>query len=324
VARWKEGIDYELLEDGRVKCGYCGKTLKSKAAIGPHLAVCPERKRANKARGEGVSPKKIEKAEVPEEGEVLKEILVTFGLQEARAEGIVKLMAYAGWDNYAELRYYLDCAGLSPDRQVLVLKAWSNHRGTAVPPHLLQEIHFAKEAQRWQTWYATNPYFNPYYAPTSNAPFVTKEDLEKILDEKLKESKNSDVVKMLLEDRKILLDRVLSEKNSPSLTDQLRFIEMVAERLGYSKGGKNIFDLLDKGINTVDKRVEEGFKIMQGQLSSASFSYPAENLRTPEMRQQIAKKMTSGLNETLKFVKVVETEFLGMGSQKVKREMKRK
>ncbi len=76
---------------------------------------------------------------VPEEKDVLKDILIKFGVKEGRAEGIADLMSYAGWDNYEELRYYLDCAGVNPDRTALILKARSNYRGTAVPSELFKK-----------------------------------------------------------------------------------------------------------------------------------------------------------------------------------------
>jgi len=60
---------------------------------------------------------------VPEAKDALKDILIK----------------YAGWDNYEELRYYVDCAGVNPDRTALILKVWSNHRGTAVPLELFKK-----------------------------------------------------------------------------------------------------------------------------------------------------------------------------------------
>ena len=311
--KWQEGKHFEKTDSG-YRCLKCGKEIASDRGLGPHLSSCWGKETPSPSPESSSS----EQIDYPTYEETLLQILKKFGV--AKASGIVEVFSRtADPHDVGKLIEVLKDARVNAGIIRLIAEYWARYMDIPLTPNDIWSMIYP-----YNPYYAPNPYFNPYYAPTSNAPFVTKEDLEKILDEKLKESKNSDVVKMLLEDRKILLDRVLSEKNSPSLTDQLRFIEMVAERLGYSKGGKNIFDLLDKGINTVDKRVEEGFKIMQGQLSSASFSYPAENLRTPEMRQQIAKKMTSGLNETLKFVKVVETEFLGMGSQKVKREMERK
>jgi hypothetical protein len=143
---WVEGIDYEVSKTSEgvevVKCLHCGRQLQSKAGLGPHLTVCAKPK---PERGGGGHTMQVAEVSVPEEKDVLKDILIKFGVKENRAEGIADLMSYAGWDNYGELRYYLDCAGVNPDRVALILKAWSNHRGTAVPHELFKKTKPEKE-----------------------------------------------------------------------------------------------------------------------------------------------------------------------------------
>jgi len=139
MARWVEGIDYEMLEGGRVRCLHCNKTLESKAGLGPHLTACTK----GEKRGRGLEEKApSQEAPVPEEAEVLKDILVKFGMKEKRAEGVSMLLVHAGWNNFSELKYYCANCGMNPDRIRLVLQAWSNHRGQVIPLSVLSSLQY--------------------------------------------------------------------------------------------------------------------------------------------------------------------------------------
>jgi len=274
VARWKEGIDYELLEDGRVKCGYCGRVLKSKAAIGPHLAVCPERKKARETPSPS-SPSSSSKAKkiepIPEEYENLLSLLEDFGVKHAKA--VADTFALKGnWDDYASLARYLQLSGVRPDRVQLILEAWSMHRGTVIPPQVYASLQ--------QMWYAPNPYFNPYYAPHQG--YLTKEDIEKTVEKaiesKLKENRDNGILK-------ILLDHVLNEnRSSPSFRDQLAYVIEVGKMLGWNRGDYNIYSLLKEGLDKFDKRASEALMLMQSQFAPRQF-VPQQTM-TPEERQR--------------------------------------
>ena len=291
---WVEGVDYQVLEDGKVKCLHCEKILESKAGLGPHLTVCPERRKA-----EGGGPVKPEEtAAVPEESEVLKDILVKFGVKEKRAEGIAMLMAHAGWDNYNELRYYLDCAGVNPDRILLILKAWANHRGTAVPPEVFAELNAAR--------------FQPYGLGYYQTQFVTKKDLEELLEKQLLLSKIESLEKKVsqvsqpqqndlqLKFFEFLSDRIrsLEEKihNQPSFFEQLAGFEKVLNVLGYHKGGKSTVDVLDSLAERLDQRAAQ--LLSKIQVAPAGGEWKPEVKRTPEERARKAEEIKQKLERS--------------------------
>ena len=108
-----------------------------------------------------------QEAPVPEEAEVLKDILVKFGMKEKRAEGVSMLQAHAGWNNFSELKYYCANCGMNPDRIRLVLQAWSNHRGQVIPLSVLSSL-------QYMTY------------PNQQEGVLTEERLKKILEDREK------------------------------------------------------------------------------------------------------------------------------------------
>jgi hypothetical protein len=295
--KWVEGIDYsiEKTSEGQeiIKCLHCGRQISSKAGLGPHLTVCAKKKEEAGGGGPEATGKQ---AEVPEEADVLKDILIKFGVKEKRAEGIAMLMAHAGWDNYNELRYYLDCAGVNPDRALLILKAWSNHRGTAIPPEVFAELNAAR--------------FQPYglgYYPTQ---FVTKKDLEELiekqtllakiesLEKKVSQPQSQTQNDLQLKFFEFLSDRIksLEERihNQPSFFEQLAGFEKVLSVLGYQKAGKTTIDVIDAISERVDQRAAQ----LLERFYPAAQQFKPEIKRVPEERLKKAEEIKQKLEKS--------------------------
>jgi len=107
---------------------------------------------------------------------------------------------------------------------------------------------------------------------------------------------------------KLLVQHILSEKgNNPSLIDQLHFIEVAAERLGYSRGGRNVYDLMDRGLTSLDQRAKEALTLMQTQFGQRQFN--PEYSMTPEEKQRKARMIEAHIRDAEKRLEV-ENQFI--------------
>jgi len=158
---WVEGIDWEALPDGKIRCLHCSKVLEGKSGLGPHLSACIRKE----SRGETPSSEGVSEGEtLPEEHDALLELLKDHGIKKGKA--IADLLSYRSWDDYKALQEYLELSGVRPDRQKLILESWSQHRGSSLPLGLIERIR------------TVTP-----YQQTSEG-ILTREELLKVLNER--------------------------------------------------------------------------------------------------------------------------------------------
>lgn len=284
MPQWVEGIDYQVEEGGKVKCLHCEKLLEGKAGLGPHLSSCPKRKSVE-AEG-GVAPTSEGKAAVPEEAEVLQDILIKFGMKDKRAAGVADLLAYAGWNNFAELKDYCGNCGMNPDRILLVVKAWSNHRGVVVPVEVFDEL------QRNQQY--PPRYSDGYSHDEDRRDREESRDREKDRKEELKEKEQE--IKELAEKMHALELTILKTDMDGKLSvrdDRIGRLESRLESVALqTPPGKSVYDLLDKGITMADKRVGEGVEVLR---TSSAGKFNPEVKYTSAQRREKAEEIEKAI-----------------------------
>jgi len=116
-----------------------------------------------------------------------------------------------------------------------------------------------------------------------------------------------------------VLRREIDElKRRPSLLDELQFIEAIAHRLGYFRGGKTVIDVLDQLREDIGRTARE---IVQRLPVSARQEWVPEITRTPEERARKAEEVIKSLEKTEKVLEVEDkllklASKLGLGGSK--------
>lgn len=236
---WVEGIHYSKEDDGSLTCLKCQRKIKSLPGLGPHLSACFKDSDATKGV-EGA--KALPSQTMPDEYECLVTMLQGHGVK--RPKAIADMMAYQkNWDDYQALQRYLELSGIRVDRQQFIIEAWSAHRGTQIPMSVQNSL------QR------PRPFTPQHFQQSEQSTYVTKADL-KTEGEKtkadLKAMFDEERQKRKEEEEKRQLNRTLR-----GLSDHINMLEDKVKEQANVRTGKSMYDLLDSGMQTADKRAAE-------------------------------------------------------------------
>jgi len=295
--RWIEGVDFEVLEDGKVRCLHCQKILESKAGLGPHLVACPERRKAQGEAGGGpTAPSKS----VPEEYDRLLELLEDHGVKHAKP--ICDLMSYRSWDDLQALQEYLELSGVRRDRQKLIIEGWSAHRGVSIPAEVMATLvqPSLQPSGYYQTEFVTKRDLDLFKKDLQDifekqTLLAKLESLEKKVTQPQSQSQNQDLQLKFFE---FLRDRINSLENKvsnqPSFFEQLAGFEKVLTMLGYQKAGKTTIDVVDAVSERVDRRAAQ----LLERFYPAATQFQPEIKRVPEERLKKAEEIQKKLEKS--------------------------
>lgn len=182
-SQWVEGIDYsiERSEQGQetIKCLHCERSLKSKSALGPHLTVCTRKE----TKGETTTPSPFREEFDLDEKENFIEALKQFRVR--NPEGLAAFVSGFGFDNLDVIDEALRLSDVDIGKRQLIVTRWSHHIQKPVTPTLLQR------------WSAPPSQVFPSQQAGQTSDILTKEGLEKLLDEREKRKQVEDRLRRL-------------------------------------------------------------------------------------------------------------------------------
>jgi hypothetical protein len=262
--KWIEGIHYEKLENGSLKCLKCQKELKGPSALGPHLSVC--------WREESKEPTAPTPLQPSETGltmqDQLRQYLNEVGFR--KADAVITLVERYG---YNVLGIYAALKDTNANLSVIryVLKAWASYNNEPIPEWILKEIN-AQPIPGLQ-----------YYMPQQQeGEALKKEELPQILNqwwtEKEKE-REIEALKMQVQElrqqlsegnpstRKSEVEALREELAKMRQDEMLKRLEKIESQL--TGPIQNIYGLCAEGIRTLKDLVATSpirYYIAYGQL----------------------------------------------------------
>lgn len=149
--KWVEGIHYEKLEDGTLRCLNCEKILKGLPGLGPHLAACwkPE-----VSKGEGVGTKEV----LPDEVKTLGDILDECGVKTMKP-AILRKFARLDPDDLQGIERILRMAQVTPAKKNVILENWADHRHVTLPQALVERLPASQHGGEYLTKSDLDAYF---------------------------------------------------------------------------------------------------------------------------------------------------------------------
>jgi len=120
-------------------------------------------------------------------------------------------------------------------------------------------------------------------------------------------TQSSFLEQFLLQQQKTLEDtrkELIEAHKAPSFMEQLASIFKVAEMFGFRQGGRTTIDVVDKGIDKLDSRIQEGFNLL-----TRSPVFNPQITRTPLERYQKVREIQTQLATTEEIISK-EDEFV--------------